>query len=284
MIAPATLVILGVVILPLVRSLWISLFDVVLIRPGVEPFVGVGNYVRQLTNPDFWGAVWRTFIFTAAASGVSLGLGLGLGVLMSQPLRLRWVLRGLVILPWALPGVVNAYMWQWIDHAQWGALNALLTQTNLTDSYTNWLGDPATAMTMVAVADIWKNTPLVAILVLAALQTVPQETIDAARVDGADAIQLFRRVTLPLIAPVLLVALVLRTMDNVKLFNTIWIMTRGGPANATETLSVYTYKTAFQTYNFGAGATLGLLMTALTMGFVIVYLRLVRGSSRTSKR
>ena len=282
MIAPATLVILGVVLLPLARSLWISLFNIVLIRPGIEPFVGLGNYVHQLTDEDFWGAVLTTLVFTIMATGLSIVIGLGLGVLMNQPLRLRWVLRSVVILPWALPGVVNAYLWQWIDHAQWGALNAVLTQIGVLGRYQNWLGDTSTALAMVAVADIWKNTPLVAILVLAALQTVPQETIDAARVDGANAIQLFRRVTLPLIAPMLLVALVLRTMDNVKLFNTIWIMTRGGPANATETLSVYAYKTAFQSYDFGAGATLGLLMTVLTMGFVVVYLQLIRSSSRSS--
>ena len=280
MIAPATLVILLVVVAPLARALWMSLFDIVLIRPGAEPFVGLQNYTRQLTSPDFWGPVGRTVVFTVASAGVSLGLGLGLGVLMNRPLRLRWLLRSLVILPWALPGVVNAFMWQWIDHAQYGALNALLTQAGLLDSYKNWLGDPSTALWMVVVADVWKNTPLVGLLVLAALQTMPEELVDAAKVDGAGVTQVFRYVTMPLIMPMLLVALVLRTIDCIKLFNTIFVMTAGGPANATETVSVYAYKTAFQSFDFGAGTALGWLIALLTMCFVVIYLRLLRRSSR----
>jgi multiple sugar transport system permease protein/N,N'-diacetylchitobiose transport system permease protein len=283
MIAPATLVILAITVVPLLRAMWMSLFHIVLIRPGVEPFVGLGNYIAELTSPIFWGAMGRTFVLTVSSAGVSLALGLGLGVLMNQPLRGRWLLRSVIILPWALPGVVNAFMWQWIDHAQYGALNALLTQVHLLDTYQNWLGDPGTALWMIVIADIWKNTPLVALLVLAALQTVPKELADAAEVDGADALQVFRRVTLPLIMPMLLVALVLRTIDSIKLFNTIYVMTGGGPANATQTISLYAYKTAFQVFDFGKGATLGWLIAFVTVGFVIVYLLLIRGSARENR-
>lgn len=281
MIAPAALVIFFVAAVPLARALWISLFNIVLIHPDYAPFVGLQNYATQLTSPDFWAAAWRSLVFTVASTSIELVLGLGLALLMNQPLRLRWVLRGLVILPWALPGVSNALMWRWIDQAQYGALNALLTQTGLASSYINWLGDPHLAMFMVVVADVYKNTPLVALLLLAALQTVPKEPIEAARVDGAGSFQCFRHITLVWIRPVILVALVLRTMDAFKVFDTIWIMTRGGPANSTQTINIYAYQTAYQSYNFGAGAALGYLIALLIIGLAAVYIRLLRGSSST---
>lgn len=278
MIAPAALVVFLVVAVPLARALWMSLFSIVLTRPGIEPFVGLGNYTRQLTNPDFWDAVARSFGFTLASTAVELILGLGLALLMNQRLRFRWLLRGLAILPWALPGVSNALMWRWIDHAQYGALNALLTQTHLTADYVNFLGDPGLAMPMVVIADVYKNTPLVALLLLAALQTVPRETVEAAQVDGANTFRVFRHITLPLIMPVILVALVLRTIDAFKIFDTIWIMTRGGPANGTQTIGIYAYKTAYQSFDFGGGAALGYLIAILIVGFAAVYIRLLRRS------
>ena len=278
MVAPAALVVFLVAAIPLARALWMSLFHIVLTSPGNQPFVGLGNYLDQLASGNFWEAAGRSLLFTVASTGIELTLGLALAVLMNQPLRLRWVLRGLVILPWALPGVSNALMWRWIDHAQYGALNALLTQTHLASSYINWLGDPNIAMYMVILADVYKNTPLVALLLLAALQTVPTETVEAARVDGADRLAVFRHITLPLITPVILVALVLRTMDAFKVFDTIWIMTRGGPANSTQTIGIYAYQTAYETFNFGGGAALGYLIALLIMGLAAVYIRLLRTS------
>jgi multiple sugar transport system permease protein/N,N'-diacetylchitobiose transport system permease protein len=278
MVAPAALVIFLVAAIPLARALWMSLFHIVLTSPGNQPFVGLGNYLDQLLSGNFWQAAGRSLLFTVASTGIELTLGLALAVLMNQPLRLRWVLRGLVILPWALPGVSNALMWRWIDHAQYGALNALLTQTHLASSYINWLGDPNIAMYMVILADVYKNTPLVALLLLAALQTVPIETVEAARVDGADRLAVFRHITLPLITPVILVALVLRTMDAFKVFDTIWIMTRGGPANSTQTIGIYAYQTAYETFNFGGGAALGYLIALLIMGLAAIYIRLLRTS------
>jgi multiple sugar transport system permease protein/N,N'-diacetylchitobiose transport system permease protein len=276
MIAPAAFVILVVAVIPLARALWMSLFSIVLIHPDAQPFVGLDNYLTQLASPDFWAAVQRSLFFTIVSTGIELLLGLGLALLMDQPLRLRWILRGLVILPWALPGVSNALMWRWIDQAQYGALNALLTQVGLTSTYINWLGDPHIAMWMVIIADVYKNTPLVALLLLAALQTVPREPIEAALVDGAGRIQTFRYIVLPWITPVILVALVLRTMDAFKIFDTIWIMTKGGPANATQTIGIYAYQTAFQSFNFGGGAALGYLIALLIIGLAAVYVRVLR--------
>jgi ABC-type sugar transport systems, permease components len=278
MIAPAALVIFVVVAVPLARALWMSLFQIVLTRPGVEPFVGLQNYTKQLTSPGFWDATTRSLVFTIASTGLELVLGLGLALLMNQRLRFRWLLRGLAILPWALPGVSNALMWRWIDHAQYGALNALLTQLHLSADYLNFLGDPSLAMPMVVIADVYKNTPLVGLLLLAALQTVPKETVEAARVDGANDVRVFRHITLPLITPVILVVLVLRTMDAFKVFDTIWIMTRGGPANSTQTIGIYAYKTAYESFDFGGGAALGYLIAILIVGLAAIYIRVLRRS------
>jgi ABC-type sugar transport system permease subunit len=279
-IAPAALVIVLVVLVPLARAAWMSFFDISLIRPGDEPFVGLGNYVDQLTSPDFWAAVWRSLFFTVASTSLELLFGLALALLMDQPLRGRWLLRTLIILPWALPTIVNALMWRWIDNAEYGALNALLTQLGLIDGYRVWLSNNDLVMWMVIVADVWKMTPLVAILLLAALQSVDRELVEVAKVDGATSFQAFRLIVLPLLTPVILIVLVLRTMEAFKVFDIIWIMTGGGPANATQTIAIYAYQTAFQSYDFGAGAALGYLIAMIIMALAAVYLRLLGRTGR----
>ncbi len=280
-IAPAALVVLFVVVVPLARAAWMSLFDISLVRPGDEPFVGLGNYIEQLTSGDFWAATWRALWFTVVSTGLELGLGLALALLMDQPLRFRWLLRTLVILPWALPTIVNALMWRWIDNAEYGALNALLTQLGILHSYQVWLSNSDLAMWMVILADVWKMTPLVAILLLAALQSVSPELVEAAKVDGATTLQALRHVLLPLIVPVILIVLVLRTMEAFKVFDIVWIMTGGGPANATQTIAIYAYQTAYQGYDFGRGAALGYLIALVIMVLAAVYLRLLGRLGRT---
>jgi len=280
-VAPAALVIILVVLIPLGRALWMSLFDIRLTRPGVEPFVGLGNYLEQLTSGDFWAATWRALYFTIVTTALELGFGMGLALLMDQPLRWRWLLRTLVILPWALPTIVNALMWRWIDNAEYGALNALLTQTGVLHAYQPWLSDSDLAMWMVIVADVWKLTPLVAILLLAGLQSIDREVVEVARVDGAGPWQVFRHILLPLVTPVILILLVLRTMEAFKVFDLIWIMTHGGPANSTQTIAIYAYQTAYQSFDFGRGAALGYLIALVIMVLAAVYLRLLGRTGQT---
>jgi ABC-type sugar transport system permease subunit len=280
-VAPAALVILLIVVVPLGRAMWMSLFDIQLTRPGVEPFVGLGNYIDQLTSGDFWAATGRALWFTVVSTILELGLGLGLALLMDQPLRLRWLLRSIIILPWALPTIVNALMWRWIDNAEYGALNAVLTQTGLLHRYQPWLSDSDLAMWMVIGADVWKITPLVAILLLAGLQTIDREVVEVARVDGAGPVALFRHIILPLLTPVILIVLVLRTMEAFKVFDIIWIMTHGGPANSTQTIAIYAYQVAYQGFDFGRGAALGYLIALVIMILAAVYLRLLGRTGRT---
>jgi len=279
-VAPAALVVLLIVIVPLGRALWMSLFHIVLTRPGVEPFVGLDNYLEQLTSPDFWAATGRALFFTIVSTALELSLGLGLALLMDQPLRVRWLLRSIIILPWALPTIVNALMWRWIDNAEYGSLNALLTQTGIIHDYQPWLSNSDTAMWMVIIADVWKLTPLCAILLLAALQSVDREVVEVAQVDGAGPLRLFRHIILPLITPVILIVLVLRTMEAFKVFDIIWIMTHGGPANSTQSIAIYAYQTAYQGFDFGRGAALGYLIALVIMVLAAVYLRMLGRTGR----
>jgi len=280
-VAPAALVIVLIVLIPLGRALWMSLFDIRLTRPGVEPFVGLGNYLEQLTSGDFWAATGRALYFTVVSTALEVGFGMGLALLMDQPLRWRWLLRTLVILPWALPTIVNALMWRWIDNAEYGALNALLTQTGVLHSYQPFLSDSDLAMWMVIIADVWKLTPLVAILLLAGLQSIDREVVEVARVDGAGPWQVFRHILLPLVTPVILILLVLRTMEAFKVFDLIWIMTHGGPANSTQTIAIYAYQTAYQGFDFGRGAALGYLIALVIMVLAAIYLRLLGRTGQT---
>lgn len=276
LLLPCLVVVFSIILYPLLRTLWTSLFDVNSPFPGHYPFVGLGNYQRALANPDFWASVRRTAYFTVVSTFLELGFGMLLGLLLNVPFRGRWLLRSLVVLPWALPTIVNGTMWRWILNPDYGALNALLTQVHLLSSYRSWLGSPTLALNMVILADVWKNTPLAAFLVLSGLQTIPRDLFEAARVDGAGPVRAFVHVTLPLLRPTVLVILVVRTIEAFKVFDIIYVMTRGGPANGTLTVAYYTYLQAFSNQLFGYGASLAYLMALFILGFAVVYIRLLR--------
>ena len=276
LLLPSLAVVFGIILYPLLRTLWTSLFDVNSPFPGHYPFVGLENYRRTLSNPDFWAAVRRTAYFTFVSTLLELGFGILLGLLMNVQFRGRWLLRSIVVLPWALPTIVNGTMWRWIFNPDYGALNALLTQLHILPHYRSWLGSPLLALNMVILADVWKNTPLAAFLVLAGLQTIPRELFEAARVDGAGPIRAFFRVTLPLLTSTILVILVVRTIEAFKVFDIIYVMTRGGPANGTQTLAFYAYQQAFSNQLFGYGAALAYLMALFILAIALVYIRLLR--------
>jgi multiple sugar transport system permease protein/N,N'-diacetylchitobiose transport system permease protein len=276
LLLPSVVVVLGIVIYPLGRTLYTSFFDVNSPFPGRYPFVGLGNYRRTLENPDFWAAIRRTAYFTIVSTWFELILGILLGLLLSVPFRGRAILRTIVILPWALPTIVNGMMWRWIFNPEYGALNALLTQLHIISDYRTWLGKPFLALNMVILADVWKTTPLAAFLILAGLSTIPKELYEAARVDGAGAFRGFFRVTLPLLIPSILVIMVVRTIEAFKVFDIIYIMTRGGPANGTQSIAYYAYIQAFSNQLFGYGAALAYVIALFILILAFAYTRLLR--------
>ncbi|NES27993.1 ABC transporter permease subunit [Micromonospora terminaliae] len=283
LLLPAALVVFGVVLYPAGRALVISFYDVDSPFPGRYPFVGLHNYTEVLADPRLWAAVGHTAYFTLVSTMLELVLGLGLAHLLAAPLRLRWLFRAIVILPWALPTIVNGAMWRWVLNAQYGVANALLTDLHLQGGYRSWLGnDPFLALNMVIVADVWKNTSLVAFFLLAGLQTIPSGLFEAARVDGAGPVRSFFRITLPLLVPNIALVLVLRTIEAFKVFDIIYVMTGGGPASGTQTVTFFTYLQAFSAQRFSTGASLAYLTVVAVLLLALVYLRLLRQSELRS--
>ncbi len=276
LLLPALIAVFGIILYPLFRTLLISLFEVKSAVAVDTPFVGLGNYVEALTAGGFWAALGRTLYFTLVSTAIELVFGLAIAWLLNAKFKGRWLVRALVVLPWALPTIVNAAMWKGIYNAQYGALNGLLSRLGIIDGYQAWLADPFTALNLVIVADAWKTTPMVAIFLLAGLTAIPNEIYDAAKVDRAGPIRTFFSVTLPLLIPSIALVLVLRTVEAVKVFDIIYAMTRGGPANGTQTISFYTYVTAFSDQNYGLGSAISVIVLIIILLLTTIYLRLLR--------
>lgn len=276
LLAPMLLVMLLLTAWPLMRTIWLSFTDAALIGSGDAPgWIGVENYLYALSDPDFRLSLWRTLYFTLVSVAFEGVTGVLVALLLNQRFTGRNVLRVLVILPWALPTIVNAMMWRLNFNPDYGSVNALLTQLGILDGYRSWLGSPDSALNAVMFADVWKNYPLVTLLVLAALQSIPDDLFEAARLDGASAWRRFRAITFPAIVGALSVALVLRTIDAFKIFDIIYVMTRGGPVDSTKTLSFYVYQESFSYLRAGSGAAYAILMTLLCAVLIALYMLLL---------
>jgi ABC-type sugar transport system permease subunit len=269
-IFPAFVLILAVIIYPLLYSFYISLNNV---QGKATIFVGLKNYIDILGSDYFWQSTGRTLYFTVVSVGLELVLGILVAVLLNENFFGRGFVRSLVILPWALPTVVNGVLWAWIFDSNYGALNGLLTQLHVIDAYKSWLGTPFSAMNSVIFADVWKNFPMMALILLAALQTINQGYYEAAKIDGASVFQRFFNITLPMLKPAILVALVIRTMEAFKVFDIIYTMTKGGPANGTQVISYYAYVTSFQYVKFGYGAALSYLVAIVILFLALIYIK-----------
>lgn len=283
LLAPMIIVMLLLTAWPLLRTIWLSFTDAALIGSGETPgWIGLENYVYALTDPDFQTSILRTLYFTVVSVAFEGVIGVLVALLLNQKFAGRNILRVLVILPWALPTIVNAMMWRLNFNPDYGSINALLTQLGVIDSYRSWLGSPDSALNAVMFADIWKNYPLVTLLVLAALQSIPDDLFEAARLDGASAWRRFRAITFPAIVAPLGVALVLRTIDAFKIFDIIYVMTRGGPVDSTKTLSFFVYQESFSYLRAGSGAAYAMLMTLMCALLITIYLLMLWRQRRRS--
>jgi ABC-type sugar transport system permease subunit len=278
LLLPACVAVFGVIIYPMFRTLLVSLFQVNSALATVTPFVGLGTYFHVLASSNFWAAIGRTLYFTLVSTALELVLGLIVAALLNAKLRWRWLFRTIVVIPWAIPTIVNAAMWKGIFNAQYGALNALLTQLGIIHSYKAWLGDPTLALNMVILADVWKTVPLVAFFLLAGLTSIPGELYEAAKLDRAGWPRIFRSIVLPMLVPSISIVLVLRTVEAFKVFDIIYAMTRGGPVDGTATVAYYAYETAFSDQNFGVGSAISYIITIFILALSAIYLRLLRRS------
>jgi len=277
LLLPLCIVIAAIVGYPFLQTIVLSFTNAKLLTGfSASRWIGFENYGFALTDKAFLEALLRTLYFTVVSVGFEAVLGVLVALLLNQEFRGRTFCRALLVLPWAIPTIVNALMWRLIYQPDFGGLNAALVQSGLMESYRSWLGTEASAMNAIIFADVWKNYPLVALIVLAALQNAPKELYEAARLEGANAWDCFRIVTWPVIAAPLMIALVLRCIEALKVFDIVYVMTRGGPANATKTLSFYVYQESFGFNRVGSGASYALLVVLIAMVFVMFYVRLLK--------
>jgi ABC-type sugar transport system permease subunit len=276
LVIPSLVVVFWLIFLPIVRGFWMSLHFYNLKLPDIGmKFIGLENYTDLLTDSNFWASISRTFYFMVVSITLELVLGIVTALLLNREFRGRVFVRALILIPWALPITVDAAMWLWIFNPTYGALNSLLFQLGIIDTYHFWLSTPISAMHVVILADVWKVTPLVILLTLAALQVIPKELYDAAMMDGAGRWKSFLYITLPFLIPTILVTLVIRTMDAFKVFDIIYIMTAGGPINGTKVISYLTYQESFTYLNFGRGSALAYLMTLFIAAMAFTYIKVL---------
>lgn len=281
--APALVAIFLLAGYPILYSAWISLHKYNLKRPQRFDFIGLDNYASILRSTEFWSSLWITVQFTLLVVTVVTVLGVAVALLLNQSFPGRAAVRTLILLPWAIPPVVNGLMWQWIYDSKIGALNGLLVSLGFLSEYRGWLSDPTSALLALAFADVWNVLPLAVILLLAALQKIPGELYEAARMDGAGAFQSFWFVTFPWLAQTLLVVLILQTLSAIRAFDVIYVLTAGGPGTATTTLTWKTYLTTFENLDFGLGNAYAYMVSLITLGFAFVYFRVLyrRGDFET---
>lgn len=268
-VLPAVLVLLSLSIYPLIYSIKVSLST----SDGVFTFA---NFTRLAADKVFAAATLQTIVFTASALIIEFSLGLALALLIDSLARGKSFFRAGLLVPMIVPPVVAAVAWRLIFNPQFGVLNGTLREFGFNTASLLWTGGDRSALASVILVDVWEWTPFLFLLLSAGLQAIPPEPIEAARIDGASVWQIFRDVTLPLLRPVILLALLLRAMDLVRIFDQIFILTQGGPGTATETVSLYIYRTAFRFSNFGYAAAMSFALLAATMLFSRGLMRIMR--------
>jgi multiple sugar transport system permease protein len=277
MVSPSLLLIAIVAAYPIGYAVWLSLHEYSVRVAGLSRWAGFKNYSTALQSSEFWDAVRTTFIFTGASVVLETLLGLAMALAMHSAFRGQGLLRTVVLVPWAVLTVVTAITWQTIFEPTLGFVNSLLGAVGL-PSDTVWLGESPEALMVMIFADTWKTAPFMALLLLAGLQVIPDDIYEAAKVDGATTWQRFTRITLPLLKPALLVALIFRTLDALRIFDLPFVLTKG--AHGTTTLSLISYET-FQTNRIlGLGSALAVLTFVIVMIVSFVYIRFVGGNIR----
>jgi ABC-type sugar transport system permease subunit len=285
LVLPALLTIFLVALFPLLWTFWESLHLHDLRMPWLgQPFVGIDNYIEAARDPRFWGALGHTGFFALASVSLELIIGLWLALALNRAFRGRGLVRAAVLVPWAIPTVVSALLWRFMFEGQTGIVNSVLVGLGVLGEPVVWFIRPAAAWVPVILADVWKTTPFVALLLLAGLQNIDASLYEAARIDGASAWRQFRHVTLPLLKPAILVALIFRTLDAFRVFDLIYALTGGGPGTSTEPIALYTFNVLLQNLQFGYGSALSVIVFAITFSLALLYIRFLGADLTGAKR
>src|SRR5918993_2643608 len=278
MVSPSMALIALVAAYPIIYAIWLSLHEYSVRQAGLSrwagPF-GLRNYSNALQNSEFWDAMFTTLIFTASSVILELLIGLAMAMAMHAAFKGQGILRTVILVPWAVLTVVTAITWQTIFEPELGFVNTMLGAVGLKDDIV-WLGEEPEALIVMIIADVWKTAPFMALLILAGLQVIPGEIYEAGKVDGASAWQRFQKLTLPLLMPAILVALIFRTLDALRIFDLPFVLTKG--AHGTETLSLISYQTFSQNRLYGEGSALAILTFLIVMAVSMIYIFTVGGN------
>jgi multiple sugar transport system permease protein len=272
-VLPFAAVLFTVAVFPVLYSFYISLYSLKLTRPHRVPFVWFDNYWAVLSDPQFWEAVYRTAAFSAMAVAAISVLGLLVALLLNEDFPGRRVLSALLLIPWAIPSIANALMWKWIYDSNYGALNGLLYQLDFINTYMVWLGDADKTLALIANAFVWKEVPLAAILLLVGLKTIPADLYAAAKVDGANVFKRFFHVTLPALGPSFALVIVYETMMAIRHFDLFFILTEGGPGDASHVVAWRIYVETFRNLSFGTGAAMAYILALVTLALAYAVIR-----------
>ncbi len=272
LLAPMMVVLLVVAVFPVLYSFWISLFDLKLTRPHRAPFVWFDNYGRIFQDALFWESLLRTFSFTVMSVAAIMLIAMLMALLLNEEFRGRRILSAVLLIPWAIPYVANGLMWKWIYDSGYGALNGLLLQLGLIDKYIVMLGDVDKTMGLITNSFVWKEVPLATILLLVTLKSIRADLYSAAKVDGANVWQRFLHITLPALVPGFTLVMIYETMMAIRHFDLFFILTEGGPADASNVLAWQVYVETFRKLSFGTGAALAYIMAiaTFTLAFFII--------------
>lgn len=279
---PALLMLALVFVYPIVRAFWQSFFTQNLGTQLQSEFSGFANLARMAQDGRFWQSLGNSAVFTVFSVLLEFILGLGIALVLNQTFKGRGIVRTIAILPWALPTALIALAWTWIFNDQYGVVNDILLRLGIIQTGINWLGNPTLAMVSVIVAYVWKTTPFISILLLAGLQSIPSDLYEAQAIDGATPWQSFQQITLPLLLPQIVIALLFRFAQAFGIFDLIAVMTGGGPGGATETVSLYIYATIMRYLDFGYGAalvTVTFLLLVLIVAIASYFLNRSRATS-----
>ena len=271
LVFPAFLMLCITIITPLINVIWMSLFDYSLLDIKNPVWNQFANYKTLFGDKVFWQSFGRTILYVSLTVCLQFVLGMGIALLLNKNFRGRNVVRGLIFLPWTIPTLIVAVIWMWIFQPQFGVLNYIFRSLGLISQNMNWLTSTKTAMGSIIVAAVWRQLPFMMVMLLAGLQTVPNDLIEAARIDGAGKWQVFRNITIPSLMSVIKTVTLTSIIGNFQMFTLFYNMTAGGPVRATTTLTVYTYETAFVSYDLGKGAAIGVIWMVFLIGFGTIY-------------
>lgn len=281
LLLPAFAIIAGIILFPLLDAMRLSVTSTNLINIRKQPLVGLRNYQQIFTDPTYWQVVGNTFFITGASVAGSVVIGMALALALNGLTAGRGLLRALFIVPWLVPGVVIGVTWNWMLSTETGIVNYLLRAAGLAAGNLPWLADGTLSMAAVNGVFVWSSVPFIMVTLLAGLQAIPADLVEAAVVDGATFGQRFRLVVLPLLLPIITIATILRVIYTIQNFVIVYMLTQGGPGYATETLALYVYETAFNAARLGKASAIGVTWFCYLLVFVVIYLKLVdRGERR----